>query len=68
MHHQLSNQEVARLRHAELLRASSRRNVLDEDAPVSAPRANPVALLAARVRSVFVHVPIGAPALRSSAR
>lgn len=62
MQHQLTNQEVARLRHAELLRESSRRHALNEDAPVTS--ATPTHGFIARVRNAFAHLPSRVPALR----
>lgn len=62
MQHQLTNQEVARLRHAELLRESSRRHALNEDAPMTPSTRTPG--FVARVRGTFAHLPSRAPALR----
>jgi len=63
MQHQLSNQEVARLRHAEVLREASWRHSFNEDAPVTTAPLRTAGFVA-RVRSVFAHLPSRAPALR----
>jgi hypothetical protein len=59
---QLLNQEVARLRHAELLRNHSRRHVVEKDSPEL-----PVAAqgLRARVARLVRHSPSHVPALRA---
>lgn len=62
MQHQLTNQEVARLRHAELLRESYRRHALTDDTLVTSTTRTPG--FVARIRSAFAHLPARVPALR----
>jgi hypothetical protein len=64
MEYRLINQEVARLRHAEMLRNASRRPLVDEE---PSEMAAVVDGLRARVLRA-VRTPWHAPALRSSAR
>jgi hypothetical protein len=64
MEYRLINQEVARLRHAELLRNASRRPLVDEE-----PSEMAVVVDGLRARVLrAVRTPWHAPALRSSAR
>jgi hypothetical protein len=64
MEYRLINQEVARLRHAELLRNATRQHLLDED-----PAETPAVVEGLRARVLrAVRTPLHAPALRSSAR
>jgi hypothetical protein len=61
---QLLNQEVARLRHAELLRNASRRHVIEKD-----PTELTVAVHGLRARFArLVHHTPSAPAVRAGAR
>jgi hypothetical protein len=64
MEYRLINQEVARLRHAEMLRNASRRHVVDKEPSELAAVAEG---LRARVLRA-IRTPWHAPALRSSAR
>jgi hypothetical protein len=59
---QLLNQEVARLRHAELLRNHSRRHVVEKDSPELTVTAQG---FRARVARLVRHSPSHVPALRA---